>query len=126
MLLGYLYRRCRGRAWARTYARIRQDLAAIGIEVTEREMYALVEALALAGRPVGTTGKGCFVCIEPKDFRAAYRNLYGRLRTQARRCRRFKAMARERTTEQRYLGLRLAAETYEAARDKAERLFQEA
>jgi len=97
LLLGYLARHCRGRARARTQGRIAADLRALGVEVTTRDVRDLLADLVLAGAPVGTTAgspAGAFLCLDREDFLTAYRNLYTRVRRQARRCDRFKRTAR--------------------------------
>jgi hypothetical protein len=97
LILGYLARHCRGRARARTQARIARDLRALGVEVTTRDVRDLLADLVLAGAPVGTTAgspAGAFLCETRQDFLTAYANLYKRVRRQARRCDRFKQTAR--------------------------------
>ncbi len=119
ILLGYLHRHCRGVAGARTYARLRQDLEReTGLVVGDREMYELVQSLVLAGRPVGTissNGGGAFVIETARDARLAYRNLYGRVCRQLRRCRALKRTIRETISGQRYLDLADAGRAYESA-----------
>jgi len=109
LLLGYLHRHCRGADHARTYARLREDLEREkGIVIGEREMYQLVQGLVLAGRPVGTIsagGGGAFIVCDARDARLAYRNLYGRVCCQLRRCRVFKRTCREGLSGQRFLDL---------------------
>ena len=98
LLLGYLHRHAVGRASARSYPEILRALTPIAERmrlphVTPRGIYRLVADLQAAGAPVGsTTGDppGAFVCADRFDWRLGYRNLYTRLRTQARRCRRFR------------------------------------
>ncbi|HUX03056.1 MAG TPA: hypothetical protein VMY35_19015 [Phycisphaerae bacterium] len=97
ILLGYLKRYAWGRAAARTQGRIGLDLRHLGLDVTTRDVRDALAALALAGAPVGTTAAnpaGAFVCESREDYLLAYRNLYVRVRRQARRCRRFKETAR--------------------------------
>jgi len=97
VILGYLRRYCWGRAAARTQGRIGLDLRHLGLAVTTRDVRDALAALVLAGWPVGTTAAkpaGAFVCETRADFLSAYRNLYVRVRGQARRCRRFKETAR--------------------------------
>ena len=106
VLLAHLHRYCRGADHARTYARLRRDLAALGLTVGEREMYDLVSDLVTErGRPVGTCDRGAFVVVTARDARIAYRYLYGRVCRQWRRCRRFKQVVREGLNRQEYLGL---------------------
>jgi hypothetical protein len=107
-LVAFLHRHCRGVGRARTYGRLREDLAAEGLDIGEREMYELVSSLAMKGRPVGTisaAGGGAFIVCDARDARLAYRNLYGRVVRQLRRCRRFKQTCREGLLGQEYLGL---------------------
>jgi hypothetical protein len=110
LLLAHLHRHCRGIGHARTYARLREDLEREqGIVITEREMYRLIQGLVLAGRPVGTIsagGGGAFIVETARDARLAYRNLYGRICRQLRRCRAFKRTCREGLSGQRFLDLR--------------------
>lgn len=95
-VLGYLHKWCRGVLAARPQAMIARHLQTLGlVQMQARDVREAVAALSLEGWPVGTSPAGCFLCIEGRDFRAAYRNLYGRLREQAKRCRVFKATARE-------------------------------
>jgi hypothetical protein len=95
-VLGYLHKWCRGVLGARPQATIAQHLQMLGLAQTSaRDVREAVAALSMEGWPVGTSPTGCFICLEGRDFRAAYRNLYGRLREQAKRCRTFKTTARE-------------------------------
>ena len=93
--LGYLKRYCAGEAAARTEKRIARDLQALGLAVDGRDIRNAVADLAGGGWPVGTSSRGAFVCQSRADWRTAYRNLYSRLRTQGRRCRRFRQTFRE-------------------------------
>jgi len=117
ILLGYLHHHCRGAAWARTYARVREDLAAVGFEVGEREMYDLVGSLVLKRRPVATTPAGAFIYETARDVRIGLRHLVGRVIKQHRRIRAYKAAAREGLSRQAYLDLAEAERAYVAARD---------
>lgn len=72
-----------------------------------------VSALSLGGWPVGTSAEGCFICATGRDFRAAYKNLAGRMREQGRRCRAFKTTAREFLSGQRHLDCAEAARRFE-------------
>ena len=102
-VLGYLNKWCRGVLGARPQATIAQHLQMLGLAQTQaRNVREAVAALSLEGWNVGTNAAGCFLCLEARDFRAAYRNLYGRLREQAKRCRTFKATAREYLSGQRH------------------------
>jgi len=125
MLLGYLHRYCRGVDRARTYARLRADLAEVGLVVSERAMYELVRTLVLKGRPVGTRsrkhGGGAFIVQTARDARAGYRNLCRRMVAQGKRCQRFRQMAREGLTQQRYLDLERAERAYVQAHKAAGR-----
>jgi hypothetical protein len=106
ILLAYLHKHCRGAAYARTYGRLRQDLEAAGVKIAEREMYELVSSLALKGRPVGTVSAGsggAFIVCDARDARLAYRNLYGRVCRQFRRCKAFKRTCREVLGHQQFL-----------------------
>ena len=105
LLLGYLHHHCRGAGRARTYARLREDMAAVGRAVSERAMYDLIAALVLKRRPVATTGTGAYIYQTPRDVRIGLRNLLGRVLKQLRRIRVYKATAREEMTRQRYLDL---------------------
>jgi hypothetical protein len=124
ILVGHLHRHCGGRARARTYARLRDDLVReAGLVIGEREMYELVQGLVLAGRPVGTVsagGGGAFIVETARDARLAYRNLYGRVCRQLRRCRAFKRTIRETLSGQRYLDLVAAENAYDDARRAVE------
>jgi hypothetical protein len=104
LLLGHLLRHCRGAARARKIWRIAEDLAALGIaEATPRAVQEAIASLRLQCLPVGTTcGEpgGAFLCETPTDYRRAYRNLYGRMRAQARGCRQFHRAFREATSGQ--------------------------
>lgn len=101
VLLGYLRRYCAGEAAARTQDRIAGDLKTLGIYATSRDVREAVSALGLAGRPVGTSVQGAFICVSVRDWRRAYRTLYSHLRTQGRRCRRFRQTFREASNGQR-------------------------
>lgn len=95
-LLGYLIKYCRGRTAARTQARIAGDLAsASGLDVRPRDVRDALGALALAGRPVGTSTRGAFWCVDAGDFAAATRHLTHRLDRQGQRARRLQTTARE-------------------------------
>ncbi len=95
VLLGYLRKRARGRAAARTQGRIGWDLRRLGLAVTTRDVRDALAALVLAGWPIGTGARGTWLCVTPGDWRAGYRNLYVRLREQAKRCRKFKETAQD-------------------------------
>jgi len=112
MLLGYLHRYCRGVDRARTYARLRADLAVVGLYIGERAMYDLIAALVFKRRPVATTGTGAYIYQTPRDVRIGLRNLFGRVIKQLRRIRVYKATAREGLTRQRYLDLQEAEQAY--------------
>jgi len=106
--VAHLHRHCRGASGAKTYRRLRTDLAAEGVEIGTREIYRIVQGLVLKGRPVGTIstgGGGAFIVCDARDARLAYRNLYGRVCRQLRRCRIFKRTCRELLHAQRYLAL---------------------
>ncbi|MCX5673439.1 MAG: hypothetical protein NTX87_00365 [Planctomycetota bacterium] len=90
LLAGYLAEHCRGRQRARTQARIARDLRGLALDVTPRDVQDAVARLRLAGCSVGTADAGVFLCADRRDWRVAYRNLYGRLRTQARGARAFR------------------------------------
>jgi len=95
LVVGYLRKHCPGRQRARTQTEIASDLRGLGLDVSVRAVRDAIADLRLAGCPVGTSsGGGCFLCLSARDFRVAYRNLYGRLRTQAKGCRALKATAR--------------------------------
>lgn len=80
VILGYLHKWCRGVDGARPQATIAQHLQMLGLAQTSaRDVRDAIAALRLEGWPVGTSPAGCFLCIEARDFRVAYRNLYGRL-----------------------------------------------
>lgn len=119
MLLGYLHRYCRGAGRARTYARLRADMAEIGVPIGEREMYGLVGALVLKGRPVATTPAGAYVWQSARDVRAGLRHLVGRVVKQHRRIKAYKATAREGLSGQAYLDLADAERAYVQARKAA-------
>ena len=90
LLAGYLAEHCRGRQRARTQARIARDLRGLALDVRTRDVQDAVARLRLGGCPVGTGDAGVFLCADRRDWRVAYRNLYGRLRTQARGVRAFR------------------------------------
>lgn len=117
--LGYLRKWCRGVGGARPQATIAQHLRSLGLaQTTPRDVREAVAALSLAGWPVGTSPAGCFLCIEGRDFRAGYRNLYGRLREQAKRCRVFKSTARRVLSGQQHFDYAEASACLEAAQDR--------
>ncbi len=116
ILAGYLKTHCQGRAHARTEAQIAGDFRRLGMEIKTRDVQDAIAALACRGWPIGTTsGKPCgaFVCLDRHDFRAAYRTLYKRMIVQGKRCRRFKATAREALNRQRHFDFAEAQEKYE-------------
>jgi len=90
LLAGYLQKYCRGADRARAQGRIARDLRALGIACDARAVRDACAALRLAGCPVGTGTRGVFVCESRRDFRVGYRNLYARLRSQAKGCRAFR------------------------------------
>jgi hypothetical protein len=117
--LGYLRKWCHGVGGARPQATIAQHLRSLGLaQTTPRDVREAVAALSLQGWPVGTSPAGCFLCIEGRDFRVAYRNLYGRLREQAKRCRAFKATARAALSGQRRFDFTDAEARLEAYSDR--------
>jgi len=127
LLLGYLDKWCRGVRAARPQAMIAQHLQALGLAQTNaRDVRDAVSALSLAGWPVGTSPAGCFLCLEARDFRVAYRNLYGRLREQAKRCRAFKATARRVLSGQQHFDYAAASARLEAYTDRPLLAAQEA
>ena len=93
-VLGYLMAHCRGAVAARKIWKIAEDLSALGLPgTTERGVRDALSSLRLEGLPIGTTcgdPPGAFLCETPADFRLVYRNLYKRVRVQARGCRRFR------------------------------------
>ncbi|HUU09628.1 MAG TPA: hypothetical protein VM431_03720 [Phycisphaerae bacterium] len=100
LVAGYLCKHCPGIGRARTQRRIAADLRCLGLAVQTRDIRDAVEVLRLAGAPVGTGTAGVWLCRDRRDWRVAYRHLYGRLRTQAAGCRRFKRTFCETTTGQ--------------------------
>ena len=104
IVLGYLNRHCRGAARARKCWKVAEDLTVLGVKgATERSVRDALTTLRLACLPVGTTSgspPGCFLCEDRRDFRRAYRHLYGLLKTQARGCRRFRRCFTERMNGQ--------------------------
>jgi hypothetical protein len=66
-----------------------------------------------------TSPAGCFVCYTGRDFRIAYRNLYGRLREQAKGCRVFKETAREFLSGQRHFDFADAEARLEAYSERS-------
>jgi hypothetical protein len=130
ILLGYLKKFCQGEGAARTQRRITIDLNSLGLNITTRDVRDGAAALVDLGFPVGTTIRGCFICMDGRDFQHAYRNLAQRMRAQGHRARRFKVLAREALNgqkkfdfaeaERRYADLEaaplLAAETLTGAR----------
>jgi len=96
LILGYLRKYAVGRAAARTQPRIAGDLRDLGLTVGTRDVRDALADLVLGGWPVGTaTGRpsGAFLCADREDFRAGYRNLTRRFRSQAARARKFAATA---------------------------------
>ena len=103
-VLGYLHKWCCGAAAARSQETIARHLREAGLAgTTARDVRDAAAALALGRWPVGTSSAGCFLCVTARDFRVAYRNLYGRLIAQAKRCRVFKETARAALSGQRAL-----------------------
>ena len=78
LLRAYLEKHCRGRAAARAQPLIRGHLAAAGCRITAREFFDLEAELVAAGVPLGTSGDGVFLCVEPADFDAAYSYIVSR------------------------------------------------
>ncbi|MFO8011690.1 MAG: hypothetical protein R6X20_00145 [Phycisphaerae bacterium] len=120
LVLGYLSRHCRGRARARTQAKIAADLRGLGVEMTARDVRDLLADLVLDGQPIGTTAgrpAGAFLCESREDFLAAYGNLYKRVRRQARRCDRFKQTARAALSGQFTFDFAAAAARFDAVAD---------
>jgi hypothetical protein len=121
MLLGYLSRHCCGAARARKIWKISKDLTALGLkDATPRGIQDALASLRMQYRPVGTTSgspPGAFLCEDTRDFRRAYRNLYGRLRSQARGCRRFHQCFTETMNGQRRLEFPEAVSAYDALRE---------
>jgi hypothetical protein len=121
VLLGYLNRHCRGAARARKCWKIAEDLTALGVKnATERGVRDALASLRMACIPVGTTSgdpPGAFLCEDRRDFRRAYRHLYGRLKTQARGCRRFRRCFTERMNGQLRLDFPEAQAAYDALHD---------
>jgi hypothetical protein len=102
LVLGFLAKHARGRERGMTQGCIAARLGALGMEVDVRAVRDALAALTLRGEPVGTSsGGGCFLCVKRADFLLAYRNLYGRLQTQSKRCDRFKQTARAALSGQR-------------------------
>jgi hypothetical protein len=102
LVLGFLAKHARGRERPVTQGRIAAHLRSLGVNVDTRAVRDAMAAVSLRGEPVGTSsGGGCFLCMDRPDFLLAYRNLYGRLRTQAKRCDRFKETARAALSGQR-------------------------
>jgi hypothetical protein len=103
-VLGYLMAHCRGAVSARKIWKIAEDLTALGLPgTTERGIRDGLSTLRLEGLPIGTTcgdPPGAFLCETPADFRLAYRNLYRRVRVQARGCRRFRRTFTEAVSRQ--------------------------
>lgn len=64
VLLGYLLKYYHGEAAARTQDRIAHDLQALGVVAAPRDVREAVAALSLQGRPVGTSGRGAFLCLD--------------------------------------------------------------
>lgn len=95
LLLGFLAKHCQGEEKARTQWQIAVALNTLGLNITTRDVRDAAAALVDQGYPVGTTTKGCFICMDGRDFRYAYRNLAQRMRAQGHRARRFKVLARE-------------------------------
>ena len=104
LVLGYLAKHCRGAAAARKIWKLAEDLTVLGApNANERAVREALAELRLRGLPVGTTSgdpPGAFICEKPADYRLAYRNLYSRLRVQARGCRRFRRTFYDATARQ--------------------------
>jgi hypothetical protein len=114
-LLGYLRKHCQGAAAARKLPRIARDLEALGLAAGSRDVREALAELRLDGWPVGTTcgePADAFLCVSGADYRRAYRNLYGRLRVQARGCRRFKRTFQEAASGQRRFDFSAAEQKY--------------
>lgn len=115
LLLGYLHKNCCGRATARSQRRITRDLRGLGLAVDVRAVRDALGRLVQAGWPVGTSCSrppGAYLCSDRADFAAAYRNLVERVRVQAARCRRFRAIGQEVLTGQRRLDFGEAREAF--------------
>ena len=122
LVLGYLRRWCRGRAAARSQARVARDLSALGLRVAPRAVRDAISALAGDGWPVGTVASrpgGAYFCTTREDFLAAYRHLTDRLITQARRCRALRRTLRAALSGQLSLDLGAAAAADSAFRELA-------
>ena len=121
ILLGYLNRHCRGAARARKIWKIAEDLVALGVKgATERSVRDALASLRMQCLPIGTTcgePAGAFLCETRRDWRRAYRNLYGRMRSQARGCRRFKRTFREAMNGQSRFPFAEAQAAYDALRE---------
>jgi len=78
LVAAYLEKHCRGRAAARAQHLIRDHLAAAGCRISGREFFDLEAELVAAGVPLGTSGAGVFLCVEPEDYDAAYRYIVSR------------------------------------------------
>lgn len=121
ILLGYLNRHCRGAARARKCWKIAEDLAALGLqEATPRGVRDALASLRMQCLPVGTTcgdPAGAFLCETRRDWRRAYRNLYGRMRSQARGCRRFRRCFTEAMNGQARFPFVEAQAVYDSVRD---------
>lgn len=64
LVLGYLCKHCAGAAAARPESRIARDLQALGVTAAPRDVREAVAALSLQGRPVRTSDRGAFLCLD--------------------------------------------------------------
>jgi hypothetical protein len=91
------------------YREIRRAMQAQGIEISERDMYAVIQSLSLKGRPVGATCRrnrpGAYAWSCAADALRAKHALWKRVLEQLRRARACSATVEEWINEQRYLAL---------------------
>jgi len=112
LLLGFLAKHCQGEGRAKTQRQIAIALNALGLNISTRDIRDAAAFLVDQGFPVGTSGRGCFLCETGRDFRHAYKNLATRMRAQGRRARRFKQTYRETLSGQRRFDFAEATRRY--------------
>jgi len=95
ILSAYLAKHCRGREAARPKRRILRDVRAAGLGLGDRDFDQAMHALAME-RPVGSSDKGFFWCLDDEDFQAAYGYLVTRFRPMRERAEAIRRQGEER------------------------------
>ena len=88
----YLERYCRGRAAARPQQVIRHHVGCAGAAISARAFFDIEAELVAAGVPLGTSGAGVFLCVEPEDYDTAYMYIVSRFEPMRERAEALKAM----------------------------------